>query len=189
MKLHFEPATPERWADLEELFGERGACGGCWCMSWRKSRADFDRDKGRANRASLRTLVKNGPPPGILAYDGPKAVGWCAVAPRTEYVRLAKSRVLRPIDDTPVWSVSCFFLARPYRRTGVSIALLKAAVEFAGRQGGAVVEGYPDVPKGDMPDAFLWRGTLAAFLKAGFEEMPRWSESRPIVRYAIRQAG
>jgi GNAT superfamily N-acetyltransferase len=182
-----EPVAPERWSDLERLFGERGACGGCWCMAWRKLKADFDRGKGRTNRASLRALVKKGPPPGVLAYRGDQPIGWCAVAPRREYIRLERSRVLRPIDDAPVWSVSCLFVARGYRRQGVSVALLKAAVEFVKQQGGSVLEGYPVAPgSAALPDAFAWTGTLAAFLKAGFHEMPRWSRSRPIVRYSIR---
>ena len=109
------------------------------------------------------------------------------MAPREVYVRLEGSRVLRPLDDKPVWSVSCFFVAKPYRRRGVSVELLKAAVDFVKQRGGTIVEGYPVAPKkGALPDVFAWTGTLAAFLKAGFQEMPRWSESRPIVRCIIQ---
>jgi GNAT superfamily N-acetyltransferase len=91
---------------------------------------------------------------------------------------------LRPVDDALVWSVSCFFVAKPYRRQGISVQLLGAAVEFVKSRGGAILEGYPVSPKQVLlPDAFAWTGTLAAFLKAGFREMPRWSQSRPIVRY------
>jgi GNAT superfamily N-acetyltransferase len=155
-------------------------------MSWRKPRAEWVRDKGEGNRASLCALVEKGPPPGLLAYDGGLPAGWCAVAPRREYIRLANSKVLRPLDDAPVWSVSCFFIARPYRRQGISVALLRAVIDFVRNQGGSVVEGYPVLTrKGAMPDAFVWTGTLSAFLKAGFKEMPRWSESRPIVRYEV----
>ena len=155
-------------------------------MSWRKPKAEFERGKEGANRASLRGVLKKGPPPGILAYADGDPIGWCAVAPREVYVRLAGSRVLRPLDDKPVWSVSCLFVAKPWRRRGVSVELLKAAVDFVKRQGGTIVEGYPVAPKqGALPDAFAWTGALAAFLKAGFREMPRWSESRPIVRCVI----
>lgn len=156
-------------------------------MSWRKQRADFVRDKGTPNRADLLSLVKKGPPPGILAYHDGKPIGWCAVAPRQEYVTLANSRVLRPLDDAPVWSVSCFFVARPYRRAGVSVRLLGAAAEFVRQQGGTILEGYPMLPKNEpLPDAFVWTGVLGAFLKAGFRQMPRWSENRPIVRLELR---
>ena len=182
--LRFEPLTSERWRDLERLFGGRGACGGCWCQSWRKRRADFVKDKGDANRASLKALADaSDPPPGILAYDGETPCGWCAVAPRSAYVFLERSRVLRPLDDTPVWSVSCLFVDRAYRNRGLSVELLRAAVTFAASRGARVVEGYPtDVKKGALPAPFVWTGVLGAFLKAGFHEMPRWSENRPIVR-------
>jgi GNAT superfamily N-acetyltransferase len=180
------PATPERWADLEALFGERGACGGCWCMAWRLPKREWDAGKGEPNRRALRRMVTNGPPPGVLAYKDEEAVGWCAVAPRQEYVVLERSRVLRPLDETPVWSVSCLFVKRPFRRQGVSVALLRGVVAFVRKQGGKVVEGYPVEPrKGTMPDTFAWTGLLRAFLEAGFIEMPRWSPSRPIVRYLI----
>jgi GNAT superfamily N-acetyltransferase len=183
----FHPATQDRWPHLEELFGERGACGGCWCMAWRKTSAEFQRDKGAGNRKSLRALLKTSPPPGILAYSDGKAVGWCAVAPRPQYVFLEKSRVLRPLDEAPVWSVSCFFVEKKFRRKGLSVELLMAATQFVKEQGGSILEGYPVLSsKGKMPDIFVWTGLLSAFLKAGFEEMPRWSENRPIVRYVIR---
>ena len=156
-------------------------------MTWRLPAAQFERDKGARNRAALRRLVEAGPPPGILAYDGDTPIGWCAVAPRTSYVRLARSRVLRPIDDVPVWSVSCLFVARAFRRRGVSVALLRAAAAFADEQGARVVEGYPVSPYADkMPDAFAWTGTAAAFLAAGYEEVARRSPSRPIMRFTVR---
>jgi GNAT superfamily N-acetyltransferase len=184
--FHCVPLTADRWRDLEALFGERGACGGCWCMAWRLPRSEWEAGKGEANRRSFRRIVRRGPPPGVLAYSGDTPIGWCAVAPRLEYVVLERSRVLRPLDDTPVWSVSCFFVQRGFRRRGVSVDLLRAAVDFVREQGGRVVEGYPVIPKkGSMPDTFAWTGLLRTFLEAGFVEMPRWSQSRPIVRYFI----
>jgi GNAT superfamily N-acetyltransferase len=183
-----EPATPSRWPDVELILGERGGCGGCWCMTWRLPAARFERDKGARNRAALRRLVEAGPPPGILAYDGHTVIGWCAVAPRAEYARLARSRVLKPIDDIAVWSVSCLFVARPYRRRGVSVALLRGAAAFAAEQGARVVEGYPVVPYAErMPDAFAWTGTAAAFVAAGYVEAARGSPSRPIMRCTVRR--
>ncbi len=185
MPFTFHPATPDRWRDLARLFGERGACGGCWCMYWRKSRRDFQKDKGSANRESLRNIIAAGPPPGVLAYSGAEPAGWCAVAPRSEYTTLAKSRVLKPIDDQPVWSVSCFFVARPFRRQGLSVALLQAAVRFVKSQGGKIVEGYPVAPKRSLPDAFAWTGLPGAFRDAGFRKARGGSAARPIYRYVI----
>src|SRR3990172_11981065 len=109
--MKFHALTPGRWAELESLFGPRGACGGCWCMWWRMTRSDFMKKKGQGNRKALRRIVKTGESPGILAYAGSQPVGWCAVAPRQAYPTLARSRVLIPVDERAVWSVACFFVA------------------------------------------------------------------------------
>lgn len=182
------PATSARWRDLEELFGPRGACGGCWCMWLRLSRAQFAAQKGEGNRRALRRLVRTGRPPGLLAYADGHAVGWCSVAPREEFLRLETSRTLRRVDDRPVWSVVCFFVAKPWRRRGVTVALLQAAVEHARRHGATIVEGYPVAPKTpEMPGVFAWPGLVAAFRRAGFTEVARRSATRPIMRISVRK--
>lgn len=188
--VDFHPLTLERWADFENLFGPRGACGGCWCMLWRLKRADFDRQKGDGNKQAMHALVAAGESPGILAYHDGQPVGWCAVARRADYPTLERSRVLKPIDDQPVWSISCLFVAKGWRNRGVSVALLKAAVEHVRRQGGNVVEGYPVEPRNvRMPDVFAWTGVPAAFRRAGFVEVARASATRPIMRWQSRAAG
>jgi GNAT superfamily N-acetyltransferase len=181
-KFEFLPATIERWKDLEGLFGANGACGGCWCMSWRIPRAEFNRNKGEANRSSLRDLVERGPAPGVLAYDEGRAVGWCAVAPREVYPALDRSRLFQPVDAQAVWSISCLFVAKSYRRQGLSAQLLDAATRFAGTQGATIVEGYPQVVKKRLPDVFVWTGLEQSFVRAGFTEVARRSPNRPIVR-------
>ncbi len=184
--LKMFPATPSRWADIETLFGERGACGGCWCMFWRKSRKQYEGDKGSKNKQAFKQIVSQGLKPGIIAYLDKEPVGWCAVAPRNDYVALERSRILKPVDDQPVWSVSCLFVRRDFRRQGVASKLLSAAVEFAGRQGAKIVEGYPVEPStNSMPDPFLWHGVPSAFKAAGFKEVLRRSKSRPIMRYEL----
>src|SRR3712207_3339750 len=134
-ELRVEPVTRERWPDLVKLFGSRGACGGCWCMAWRRSKAEWERGKGAGNRAALQRLVRKGPPPGILGYAEGEPVAWCAVAPREAYAQLERSRVLKRVDAEPVWSVSCLFVARGWRRRGVSVAMLRAAGVFAASHG------------------------------------------------------
>jgi GNAT superfamily N-acetyltransferase len=188
--LAFHPAGASHWSDIEELFGERGACGGCWCMFWRAPRRDFEMGKGAGNKRALKKIVTSGREPGIIAYSGKEPVGWCAVAPREEYVALERSRVLKPVDEKPVWSISCLFIKKSYRRKGVSAHLLRAAVEFAGSRGATVVEGYPVEPSmPGMPDAFLWHGVPSAFRAAGFSEVLRRSKSRPIMRFETETSG
>jgi GNAT superfamily N-acetyltransferase len=182
-RLEFRPLTTERWRDLERLFGERGACGGCWCMFWRLKRSEFDKKKGAGNRRALKKIVDADEQPGILAYANDEPVGWCAVAPRESYPVLENSRVLKRIDDEPAWSVPCFFIAKPFRRRGVSAELLKAAVEHARKRGARILEGYPVQPKKSrIPDVFAYTGLPSAFRKAGFVEVERRSPTRPIMR-------
>ena len=183
-RLSFAPATPDRWGDLEKLFGKRGACGGCWCMFWRLSNAEFRARVGDKNRRAMQCIVERGAVPGIIAYDSGQPVGWCSVAPRQDFVRLETHRTLKRIDDQPVWSVVCLFVAKPYRKQGMSSELLKAAVAFARKQGGRIVEGYPTEPGQKLADPFLYTGTVVAFRKAGFVEVARPSRTRAIMRTA-----
>lgn len=178
--------TPDRWDDLELLFGDRGACGGCWCMYWRLAPKEWTAGKEGGNREALRALVASGTPPGVLAYDGTTPVGWCAVGPRSAFPRLERSKNLAPVDDLPVWSIVCFFVAKAHRRLGVSEALLKGAIDLARKNGAPVLEGYPVVPQEDeMPDAFAWTGIVSTFHKLGFREVARRSVNRPIVRLPL----
>ena len=181
------PATKTRWPDVEQLFGDRGACGGCWCMFWRIPRKQYEANKGLKNKRALEKLVIDGHKPGIIAYLGKEPIGWCAVGPRENYIGLERSRILSPVDEQPVWSVSCLFVGKQYRRKGVSTALLRAAIEFALKHGATIVEGYPVEPANTkIPDAFLWHGIPSAFLAAGFAEVARRSQSRPIMRYVSK---
>ena len=186
--LTFAPLTKDTWKDFEKLFGERGACGGCWCMSWRLSRSDFEKNKGNGNKRSMKKLAGSGEQIGVIAYHNGQPAGWCAVAPREQYVKLENARVLKRIDDKPVWSIVCFFLAKDYRRQGLSVEILKGVITHCKKRGVKIIEAYPIIPySSNMPAAFAWTGILSSFMKAGFTEEKRWSKARPIVRYRIPQ--
>jgi len=182
-RLAIKPLTPERWGDLEQLFESNGTCRGCFCMFWRRRGRAFSGAWGSKNRAAFRRIVKVGPPPGLLAYAGKEPVGWCALAPREEYDRLQNSRVLGPVDDKPVWAVSCFFVAREHRGTGLTVELLRGASRYARARGARVLEGYPTDTRGKKTSSsWVYTGLLQAFEKAGFREVARRSKTRPIVR-------
>jgi GNAT superfamily N-acetyltransferase len=185
-RLEIHPLTSDRWEDLVALFGKRGACGGCWCMWWRLARSAFVKGKGAGNRRSLRKIVGAGGVPGLIAYFDGTPAGWCSVAPREDYPVLSRSRVLAPVDDRPVWSIVCFFVAKPFRRTGLTAALIEGALAYAKKKGAAIVEGYPVEPKkGAMPDAFAYTGLASSFRRAGFAEVARRSATRPFMRYYL----
>ena len=185
------PLTPDRWADFEKLFGPRGACAGCWCMWPRLSGPEFARHQGDDNKRSMKRIVTGGENPGLIAYVGGVPAAWCALAPRERYTRLERSRVLAPVDDAAVWSVICFFVARPFRGSGLAGRLLREALRFARARGAKILEGYPiDVPRGkSYADVFVWHGTASVFRAAGFVEVARRSPTRPIMRRATGGRG
>lgn len=188
-KLAIHPLTPERWPDLAKLFGPRGACAGCWCMWWRLPRAEWEAGKGEGNRRGLEAYVREGRVPGLVAYRRGEPVGWVAVEPREVYPRLARSRTLAPVDGAPVWSITCFFVARPHRGEGLTGLLIDAAVRHARAHGASLVEAYPVELRKATGDAFVYTGAASTFRARGFEEVARRSPTRPIVRRATGRGG
>jgi GNAT superfamily N-acetyltransferase len=155
-------------------------------MWWRIKRVEFEEGQGDGNHQAMHDIVHSGKIPGIMAYHEGEPVAWCSVAPREDYPVLDRSPKLKRVDDQPVWSIVCFFIAKPFRHHGFSTKMLAAAVDFARRNGARIVEGYPIEPKKDRaPDMYIFTGMVSTFRKAGFVEAIRRSESRPIMRYYI----
>lgn len=180
------PLTPKRWPDFETLFGDHGAYGGCWCMWWRSTRREFEERKGEGNRRALKAIVDAGKVPGILAYLGKEPVGWCSVAPREEFSSLERSPVLKRLDDQPVWSIVCFFVAKGYRGQGVAEALIGGALDYVKNRGGSIAEAYPTPPKKTpLAPVSSFMGLPAMFARAGFVECARPSRSKWIMRCPI----
>jgi len=156
-------------------------------MWWRIKRSEFEKRSGAGNKRSFRKLVRDGDVPGLIAYRHNEPVGWCAVEPREAYPVLARSPVLKPVDDRAVWSVTCFFVARQHRGTGLTLELLGAAARHARKHGARILEGYPVEPRSDrLPDFSAFTGLPAVFARAGFAEVARRSARRPIMRLALR---
>ena len=142
MKLTIRPLTPDLWPALEDLFGNGGACSGCWCMYWRIGSAYRKRPR-EENKAAFREVVERGPPPGLLAFDGDVAVGWCQLTPRDALPWLDRVWRLKRVDDQPVWSLSCLYVRKGRRRQGVTSALIAAALKAAKRAKAPALEAYP----------------------------------------------
>jgi GNAT superfamily N-acetyltransferase len=191
-RVTVHPATPERWADLAAVFGERGACAGCWCLFWRLPRGESRHNTASDNRDLLRALVETGQEPGLLAYVDGAPAGWCALGPRESFARLETSRKLRRVDDRPVWSVPCFFVARPFRRQGLMRALIAGAVRYARAHGARLIEGYPlELDSGPLAGRALtgdggFTGVVSAFEAEGFKEVALASQTQRVMRRALR---
>lgn len=181
------PLTPDRWDDLERLFGRQGAYSGCWCMWWRLAGADYGAATGAGRKEQFRELVARGRIPGLLAYREGEPVGWCALAPRDEFPRFERSRYLKPIDERPVWSINCFYIAARQRGRGIATGLLRAAIDHARAQGATLLEAYPKETDARRAASSIYTGTATMFRAAGFEEVARRHPERPIMR--LRLAG
>jgi GNAT superfamily N-acetyltransferase len=183
MSFTIAQLTPELWPALEDLFGERGAVSGCWCMYWRIGNR-YRSQLPEVNKAAFHSLVQAGPPPGLLAFAGDLPVGWCQLTPRSDLPHLDRTWRLKRIDDLPVWSLSCLYVRKGYRRQGVSFALVAAAVEVARRAGAPALEAYP-LDAALTPSA-SGTGFVSTFKRAGFDVVARHVPPRPIVRYSFQ---
>ncbi|HEY6510325.1 MAG TPA: GNAT family N-acetyltransferase [Burkholderiaceae bacterium] len=191
MTLTVRPLTPARWPDLEAIFNAKGCsvARGCWCMFYRVSGKGTLTLPGEGQRLrgkrALRALATQDPPPGLLGYRGKTPVGWVSLGPRGDYAKLARSTVMKPVDDQPVWSVVCFVVPSEFRKQGVAGELLAGAVAYARKRGVRLLEAYP-VDK-DAPAAAQasWFGSKRMFDEAGFEEVARRRPDRPVVRLKL----
>jgi hypothetical protein len=185
--LEFHSLTPDRWDDFVTVFGQNGACGGCWCMYWRAHRKDWSSSIREPNRLAIKALVDAGREPGLIAYVDGVPAAWVSVGPREDFPTLNSSRILKPVDDQPVWSIVCFFMHRNYRRKGLMRPLIDAAVDYALLKGAKIVEAYPTEPEKKMEASSLFLGTIKPFIDAGFVEAARRSPNHPVMRLLLKQ--
>jgi GNAT superfamily N-acetyltransferase len=186
MSVVYRELTPNDWKLVTDLFGANGACGGCWCMWWRREKGeDWDALKGARNRRRFKRLVEGGEANGILALDTGVPAGWCAFGPRLDFPALERARTLKCDDAERVWSITCLFVLRGYRRKGIASGMVAAAVAAMQRRDAEVIEAYPvRPPKGKpMPDAFAYTGLPSTFRKLGFRHVGRRDQSRQRMRF------
>lgn len=184
--LTIRPLTPELWPQFEDLFGANGACAGCWCMWWRVTRSQSR--PGAGNKAAFKKIVAKGPPPGLVALDGDIAVGWCQLTPRADLPSLDRSPMLAPVDDLPVWSLSCFYVRKGHRRQGVARALIATAIDYAARAGAPALEAYPWDTHEKKGASTVHTGVATSFVRAGFSTVARRAPHRPVMRHDLKRA-
>ncbi len=195
VSLQVQPLTPDRWDDLEALFGEHGAAYGCWCMWWYQTDEEFYAHAGDDNRAAFQALVREGVVPGLLGYLDGRPIGWVCVRPRDAFAQIAATDyIAAPEPDPTVWAITCFYIARDVRGQGLMEQLIGAAVDHARAQGASVVEAYPiDIEAAPLErlEGGLYHtvhahvGILSAFERQGFAVVERRLAYRPIVRQVL----
>jgi GNAT superfamily N-acetyltransferase len=189
------PLTAETWDALAALFREGGDPRWCWCQFWRLRSKDFAALKVPQLRERLHDQAASKDPPGLVAFDGDRALGWVSLGPRSEFERIVRSKVIPTIDDRPVWSIVCFVVSSSARGQGVARAMLDGAVRYARERGAKALEAYPirvNAREAASPEA-AFTGTLAMFERAGFRLVadrasdPSSSHQRVVVRRDVRR--
>ena len=189
--LEIHPLDKQRWKDLETLFNGRGGSQvrGCWCMYYRRSgRAEKPADMTYAqfNKCALKALVDKGVTPGLIGYRDGKPIAWVSLGPREDYAKLARSSLMKPVDDKAVWSVVCFYTAKEARGEHLAEVMLKGAVDYARSRGVRLVEAYPvDKQQRDRDDS-MWFGAKSMYDRAGFVEVARRKPTRAVVRKTLQ---
>lgn len=196
MTVDVRPLSGATWDALAELFREGGDPRWCWCQYWRLRSKDMAAAKVPQLRQRLQGQALSSEAPGLVAFDGDRAVGWVSLGPRTDFERIVRSKVIPKIDDRPVWSIVCFAVASTARGRGVARALLEAAIDHARTRGAVALEAYPVAgPDGEPIHAeAAFTGTLPMFERAGFRVVaerasdPSSRHPRVVVRRELAQA-
>jgi hypothetical protein len=196
-KVRFRELTPEDWPLVRKLFGSRGACGGCWCMHWRREKGGqaWEKVKGDPNRRAFKKLVDSGRANGVLAIHDTTPVGWCSFGPRADFPRLERTKAYRYSDramvetDAEVWSINCLFLTRDCRRKGLVTPMIETAIRAIRKRKGKLIEAYPVTltqAGQKLPAAFSFTGPEIVFKRLGFKEVQRLAPTRPLYRLELR---
>jgi GNAT superfamily N-acetyltransferase len=180
--LVIKPLTAELWPAFVDLLDQGGPAGRCWCMAPRIG-AEYQRRPPQRNRADFRGIVRQGPPPGLLALCDKRAIGWCQVTARKALSALDRGWRTRCVDEVPVWVIACFYVRKGHRRHGITSALIAAAVDFARAAGAPAVEAYP--LDGSVSPSATSTGYASTFAGAGFIEIARRSPERPVMRLSF----
>ena len=191
LAFSWKPLTPSTWADIEELFALPGGAivRGCWCMYYRRSgTVSVSAAAGEGNKAELCSLVSSGVVPGLVGYVDGSPAGWISLGPRPSYEKLARSRIMKPVDDAEVWSIVCTYVAKTYRGRGVQHRLLAAGIDYARSQGVRLLEAYPVDKAERSHDDFMFFGSRSLYERAGFREVVRRSPTRVVMRRGLRPA-
>lgn len=165
------PVTSDRFDDLATVINPTRRETHCWCLSHRLPAREIAELGGGSREDAMRALTRREPAPGVVTYRDGQPVGWCSISPRADIPRLRSSKLIRPVDDVPVWSIICVIVRSGYRRQGVTGHLIDGAVAYAAAQGAPAVEAYPVDPEGRMDLTMAFVGTKAMFDGAGFRQV------------------
>jgi GNAT superfamily N-acetyltransferase len=186
------PLTPELWPVLVSLFGTQGACMGGWCMYWRMPHKDWQAARGDRAKRLFKRRVMDESPPGVLALADDSAVGWMQIGPRLDTPQWnGARRVSAPLasadaEDENVWAATCFFVRPGHRGKGIAAHLLSGGIKFAQKSGARIIEACPMETEGRASASGLYVGHVNLFKRAGFKEVARRKDNRPLMRFVVK---
>ncbi len=158
--IEIKPVSKENWGDFENFFASNGRLNHCWCMAWRMTKEELKTNTAECRKAFIKKRVWAGIPIGILAYFGGRPVAWCSIAPRETHQGLKGDDSIKN-----VWSITCFYIVREFRRKGFVHLLIDSAKAYAMDSGAKFLEAYPVDP--DSP-SYRFMGFVSTFIKKGF---------------------
>ena len=191
MTVKVAPLTPDLWPAFEDLFGKQGACYGCWCTHYRLPPSVRRIPDRQRNKDHIKARIEAGPPPGLLAFDGDRAVGWMQIGPRADVPEWNnKGRVSAPVEDVDaadagIWAISCFFLRTGARGQGLTHQLVAAGIAHARENGARLLEACPMRQSKDSRSIGLYVGSARVFEKAGFAVVAERKAGRPLMRLEL----
>jgi len=183
---------PDTWDAFAQLAGRHnGVWNGCWCTWFHTLYAD--KQKGRTaedNRALKERLVNEGRAHAALVFDGAEAVAWCQYGSPAELPNIYHRKEYEAeLDRLPDYRLTCFFVDKRYRRTGMAGIALRGALQLIAQAGGGVVEGYPQDAVGQKVSAsFLYSATRSLFEQAGFRYIRAKGKNHCVMRIVVPQS-
>jgi ribosomal protein S18 acetylase RimI-like enzyme len=172
-----KPVDRNNWMDFESLFQSKGGPHYCWCMAWRMTKDELKQNNSAFRKECIKQRVWSDTPIGILGYSENKAIAWCSIAPRETHHRLGGDENLKN-----VWSITCFYIKKEYRRQGLVKLLVEQAKDYAKENGAEYVEAYPVE---ENSPSYRFMGYMKTFEKMGFQFVKMAGTRRHVMLYKI----
>ncbi|RST86261.1 GNAT family N-acetyltransferase [Aquibium carbonis] len=185
------PLTFDLWPALEDLFGPQGACYGCWCSYFRLPPARRRAGTRETNKAHLQNRVEAGPPPGLIAFEDRRPVGWMQIGPRADVPEWNNARrVSAPLEGENAaapsgWAISCFFIRSKARGKGLSHRLVAEGILYARQNGARILDACPIDEAKQSKSVGLFVGSTRIFEAAGFRQVALRKPGRPLMRLEL----
>jgi GNAT superfamily N-acetyltransferase len=181
--LNTSLAKPSDAADLLRFFA---ACGNaCACRYWhfegdKNDWLDRCANRPEENRAELSASLEDADPDahGVIARGetGGEIIGWLKLVRPARAPKIVEQRYYRALPclrdgRDSMLIVGCLLVHPEHRHRGVARALVRGAIEVAGRLGASAVLALPRATTEPVADEELWLGPLGIFSGLGFREV------------------